>query len=74
MGEVERGFRREFLTGIVSDEYWYYKEPSGRRGWFVPGFICLWLRVRPRPKSVDFHDAENRQRKCRMVMRHVKDP
>ncbi|GFT47078.1 hypothetical protein TNCV_3747341 [Trichonephila clavipes] len=32
------------------------------------------LRVRPRPKSVDFHNAENRQRPCRMIIRHVKDP
>ncbi|GFX42615.1 hypothetical protein TNCV_261501 [Trichonephila clavipes] len=24
--------------------------------------------------SVDFHDAENRQRLCRMIIRHVKDP
>ncbi|GFX09685.1 hypothetical protein TNCV_652861 [Trichonephila clavipes] len=28
----------------------------------------------PRPKSVDFHDAENLQRLCRVIIRHVKDP
>ncbi|GFS67757.1 hypothetical protein TNCV_4364191 [Trichonephila clavipes] len=32
----------------------------------------LW--VRPHPKSVDFHDAENRHDPYRMIMRHVKDP
>ncbi|GFW98990.1 hypothetical protein TNCV_1782091 [Trichonephila clavipes] len=32
------------------------------------------LRVRPQRKSVDFHDAENRQRTCRIIIRHVKDP
>ncbi|GFY33479.1 hypothetical protein TNCV_2227481 [Trichonephila clavipes] len=31
------------------------------------------LRVRFRPKSVDFHNAENRQRPCRRVIRHGKD-
>ncbi|GFU93433.1 hypothetical protein TNCV_2728201 [Trichonephila clavipes] len=46
----------------------------GRLGWFVAGLPHPRLRVRFRPKSVDFHDAENRQRPCRMIMRHVKDP
>ncbi|GFY34231.1 hypothetical protein TNCV_2505341 [Trichonephila clavipes] len=30
--------------------------------------------VGPRPKSVDFHDAENQQRPCQMIIQHVKDP
>ncbi|GFW25615.1 transposable element Tcb2 transposase [Trichonephila clavipes] len=50
-------------------------EPSaGWRSWFIDGLLHLRLRVRPRPKSVDFHDAENRQRPCRMIMQHVKEP
>ncbi|GFV82704.1 hypothetical protein TNCV_4146721 [Trichonephila clavipes] len=47
------------------------------RGWLVAGLLYPWLRrlrVRPRPKWMDFHDAENRQRLCRMIIRHVKDP
>ncbi|GFY03432.1 hypothetical protein TNCV_1173881 [Trichonephila clavipes] len=51
--------------------------PSGRRGWFVAGSLHPRLRVQPRPKSVDFHDAENRQQPCRMYgtyIRNVKDP
>ncbi|GFV01945.1 ras-specific guanine nucleotide-releasing factor RalGPS2 [Trichonephila clavipes] len=43
-------------------------------GWFVAGLLHLRLRVQPRPKSVDFHDAENRQRPCRILIRHVKNP
>ncbi|GFY30809.1 hypothetical protein TNCV_3119691 [Trichonephila clavipes] len=38
------------------------------------GLECLRLWVRPRPKSVDFHDAEKRQRTCRLIKRHVKNP
>ncbi|GFW42184.1 hypothetical protein TNCV_1206401 [Trichonephila clavipes] len=48
--------------------------PAGWRTWFVAGLVRLRLRVRPQPKLVDFHDAENRQWPCRMIMRHVKDP
>ncbi|GFW28033.1 hypothetical protein TNCV_769131 [Trichonephila clavipes] len=49
---------------------------AGRRwsDWFVAGCLHLRLRVRPQTKSVDFHDAENRQRPCRMIIQHVKDP
>ncbi|GFT30111.1 hypothetical protein TNCV_1470211 [Trichonephila clavipes] len=36
--------------------------------------LSLRLRLQPRLKSVDFHDAENRQRPCHMIMYHVKDP
>ncbi|GFW10947.1 hypothetical protein TNCV_4459221 [Trichonephila clavipes] len=43
-------------------------------GWFVAGFLHSRFRVRPRPKLVDFHDAEIRQRPCRMIIQHVKDP
>ncbi|GFY28343.1 hypothetical protein TNCV_4396751 [Trichonephila clavipes] len=49
-------------------------KPTGWRGWFVTGLLYPRLRVRPRPKSVDFHDAENRQRPCRKRIGHVKDP
>ncbi|GFX30486.1 hypothetical protein TNCV_3461371 [Trichonephila clavipes] len=48
--------------------------PAKGRGWFVAGLLHLRLRIQLRPKSVDFHEAENRQWPCRMVMRHVKDP
>ncbi|GFX07590.1 hypothetical protein TNCV_4158621 [Trichonephila clavipes] len=43
--------------------------PAGWRGWFVAGPLHLRMRVRPRLKSVDFVDAENRQRPCRMITR-----
>ncbi|GFT02851.1 hypothetical protein TNCV_1846631 [Trichonephila clavipes] len=49
-------------------------EPPGWLGWFVAGPLHPRLRVQPRPKSVEFYDAENRQRSCRMIIRHVKDP
>ncbi|GFX66788.1 hypothetical protein TNCV_3048861 [Trichonephila clavipes] len=49
-------------------------QPAGWRGWFVAGFLHPRLRGRLRPKSMDFHDAENRQRSCHMIIRPVKDP
>ncbi|PRD28871.1 UNVERIFIED_CONTAM: Ras-specific guanine nucleotide-releasing factor RalGPS2 [Trichonephila clavipes] len=45
----------------------------GWRSWFVAGLGCLRLWIRPRPKSVDFHDVRNRQRPCRMTIRHPKN-
>ncbi|GFX98903.1 putative RNA-directed DNA polymerase from transposon X-element [Trichonephila clavipes] len=51
-----------------------YCSPAGWSGFFVTGPLHSGLRVRPRPKSVDFHDAETRQWPCRMIIRHVKDP
>ncbi|GFU48355.1 hypothetical protein TNCV_3342471 [Trichonephila clavipes] len=50
------------------------REPIGWRSWFVAGLLHPRIQVRPRPKSVDFHDAENRRRPCRMIMRLVKKP
>ncbi|GFT01805.1 hypothetical protein TNCV_4206021 [Trichonephila clavipes] len=47
---------------------------NGWRSWFVVDLLHPRLRVRPRPKSVDFYDAENRQRPCRMIKRHAKNP
>ncbi|GFV49892.1 hypothetical protein TNCV_1391741 [Trichonephila clavipes] len=44
------------------------------RSWFVVGHLYPRLLVRHRPKSVDFPDAQNRQRPCRMIIRHEKDP
>ncbi|GFV20092.1 hypothetical protein TNCV_4193911 [Trichonephila clavipes] len=41
--------------------------PAGWRSWFVAGLLHLRLRVRTKPKSVDFHDVENRHRPCRQV-------
>ncbi|GFT13037.1 hypothetical protein TNCV_431551 [Trichonephila clavipes] len=48
--------------------------PGWVRGWFVADILHPGLRVRPQPKSVDFQDAENRQRPSRMIKRHKKDP
>ncbi|GFU41851.1 hypothetical protein TNCV_3873211 [Trichonephila clavipes] len=45
---------------------------TGWRSWFVIGLLHQSLWVRPCPTSADFHDAEHRQRPCRMIMRHVK--
>ncbi|GFX38519.1 hypothetical protein TNCV_2344901 [Trichonephila clavipes] len=54
------------MQNIIED-----KRPAGWRGWIVAVPPHLRLRVRPRSKSVDFHYGENRQRPCRMVIRHV---
>ncbi|GFW51303.1 hypothetical protein TNCV_3254321 [Trichonephila clavipes] len=48
--------------------------PSGWRSWFVTGLMHPRLRVRPRPKSKDFHDAENRQRPCHYLGYGASDP
>ncbi|GFV52186.1 KRAB-A domain-containing protein 2 [Trichonephila clavipes] len=48
--------------------------PPGYRGWFCASFVRLRLWVRPRPNSVDFHDAENRKRPCRMIAWQVQHP
>ncbi|GFV13531.1 hypothetical protein TNCV_67341 [Trichonephila clavipes] len=53
---------------IINTTIW----PAGWCSWFVTGLVRLKRRARPWPKSVDFHDAENRQRPCRM--RYVKRP
>ncbi|GFW46886.1 putative transposable element [Trichonephila clavipes] len=45
--------------------------PAGWRGWFVAGLSYPRLWVRPQPKLVDFHDAENRQWPCRMIIRRI---
>ncbi|GFU36265.1 hypothetical protein TNCV_559071 [Trichonephila clavipes] len=50
------------------------ERPTGWHGWVVAGLLHPRLRVRPRPKSVDFHDAENRLQPCRTIIWHVKDP
>ncbi|GFV06392.1 hypothetical protein TNCV_2947151 [Trichonephila clavipes] len=47
---------------------------AGWRSRFVADPVHSRLRVRARPKSVDSHGSENRQRPCRMTMRQVKDP
>ncbi|GFY04321.1 hypothetical protein TNCV_4414091 [Trichonephila clavipes] len=49
-------------------------KPTGWCSWFVAGLLYPRLRVRPRPMSVDFPDAENRQRSSRVFIRHKKDP
>ncbi|GFX46743.1 hypothetical protein TNCV_4038911 [Trichonephila clavipes] len=38
------------------------------------GLVRPSLRARPRPKSVNCHDAKNRQRPCRMKVRHARVP
>ncbi|GFX18462.1 hypothetical protein TNCV_3370351 [Trichonephila clavipes] len=45
--------------------------PAGWRTWFVADFLNLRLRVRPRPKSWDLPDAENRQRPYHVIIRSV---
>ncbi|GFY05150.1 hypothetical protein TNCV_3270221 [Trichonephila clavipes] len=47
--------------------------PAGWCSWFVAGLVrpSLWVRILP--KSVDFHNAENQQWPCRMIMQNVKD-
>ncbi|GFV63108.1 hypothetical protein TNCV_1345671 [Trichonephila clavipes] len=47
---------------------------TGCRSWFVACLLPLSLWVQSWLKSGDFHDAENRQLPCRMIMRHVKNP
>ncbi|GFY26039.1 uncharacterized protein TNCV_1917891 [Trichonephila clavipes] len=41
---------------------------AGWRRWSVAGSLHPKLRVRPRPKSVDFDDAENRHEPCGMII------
>ncbi|GFV40115.1 hypothetical protein TNCV_31741 [Trichonephila clavipes] len=48
-------------------------KPVGWRSWFFAGLVSPWLRVQHRPKLVDFHDAENGQGPCCMIMLRVKD-
>ncbi|GFV14654.1 hypothetical protein TNCV_2586271 [Trichonephila clavipes] len=60
--------------GIVLSTWMVRRKAAGWRGLFDAGLLLPRLWVPPRPKSVDFHDAENRQRPCRMIIRHVKDP
>ncbi|GFU28149.1 hypothetical protein TNCV_3347811 [Trichonephila clavipes] len=52
---------------------YFIQVPAEWSSWFVAGHIRPSLQVEPRPMSVDFHDAEYRQRPYRMNMRHVKD-
>ncbi|GFW27149.1 hypothetical protein TNCV_93751 [Trichonephila clavipes] len=62
------------LTGLQPFRLLQVSASAGWHGWFVAGFQHPRLRVRTRLKSVDFHDAKNRQRPCRRIIRHVKDP
>ncbi|GFV29166.1 hypothetical protein TNCV_4601981 [Trichonephila clavipes] len=45
---------------------------TGWDNWFVAGLGHPWLWVRSWHKVADFHDAENQQRPCRIIMWHVK--
>ncbi|GFU82543.1 hypothetical protein TNCV_4790941 [Trichonephila clavipes] len=47
----------------------YSNKPAGWRGWFATDLMQPRFRAQHWPKSVDFHDAENRQRPCRMIIR-----
>ncbi|GFX63881.1 hypothetical protein TNCV_4345961 [Trichonephila clavipes] len=49
-------------------------QPAEWHSWFGAGLVRPGLWVRPQPTPVDFHYAENRQRRFRMIMEHVKDP
>ncbi|GFT98771.1 hypothetical protein TNCV_3792161 [Trichonephila clavipes] len=66
--------RTDRVIVLVREEMEKHGGQVVHRGWFVVGLLYRRLRVRPQPKSVDFHDAGNRQRPCRMIIRHVKDP
>ncbi|GFW36864.1 transposable element Tcb2 transposase [Trichonephila clavipes] len=48
----------------------------GIDGWFVAGLLQSRLRVRPRPQSAIFHDAENldENQPCLMIIRHDLEP
>ncbi|GFX01224.1 hypothetical protein TNCV_4581901 [Trichonephila clavipes] len=46
---------------------------AGWCGWFFAGFLHPRLRVRLRPESVDFHNAENREWPCCVIIRPFKD-
>ncbi|GFU96983.1 DUF5641 domain-containing protein [Trichonephila clavipes] len=77
--KTTRGREWEIIVGIEKQKHNensdtnVYK-PAGWRSWFVAVLVRLMLRIRSRSKSVDFHDEEKRQRPCRTIMRHVKDP
>ncbi|GFV58313.1 uncharacterized protein TNCV_558751 [Trichonephila clavipes] len=43
---------------------------AGWRSWFGAGFVLRSLRVRPRLKSLYFHEAKIRQHPCRTIMQH----
>ncbi|GFV76877.1 hypothetical protein TNCV_689481 [Trichonephila clavipes] len=57
-------------VGVEGQRLTNYATQPGWIGWLVRPR----LRVRPLLKSVDFHYAENRQRPCRMIIQHVKNP
>ncbi|GFX29865.1 hypothetical protein TNCV_4749941 [Trichonephila clavipes] len=48
--------------------------PVGWRSWLVAGLMYPRLRVHAWTKSAGFSAAGNRQRQCRMIIRHEKDP
>ncbi|GFX57958.1 hypothetical protein TNCV_3069251 [Trichonephila clavipes] len=50
---------------FASNKFFFKKVLAGWRGWFVAGLLRSRLWIPPRLKSVDFHDAENRQWPCR---------
>ncbi|GFT20587.1 hypothetical protein TNCV_2184111 [Trichonephila clavipes] len=54
-------------------ERFTHTESGWGRSSFAAGHVSKSLRVQSRPKSVDFHDVENRQLPRRMTMRHGKD-
>ncbi|GFV91200.1 hypothetical protein TNCV_897211 [Trichonephila clavipes] len=67
-----------FGTYVLSQQtrvsFYIMSPPAGWRAGFAAGLLHPRLRVRLWPKSVDFRDAENQQRSCRTIIRHVKDP
>ncbi|GFX16006.1 hypothetical protein TNCV_4702651 [Trichonephila clavipes] len=65
---------RKYLTALVlRNSATFYSAATGC-SWSGTGLVRPSLWVRPRQKLVDFHDAKNRQRPCRMIIRDVKDP
>ncbi|GFV60282.1 hypothetical protein TNCV_3469181 [Trichonephila clavipes] len=55
---------------IPATNYFTRHPPGWRSGLFVAGRLLSWLWIRPQPKSLNFHDAENRQCPCRIVIWH----
>ncbi|GFS66234.1 hypothetical protein TNCV_3855661 [Trichonephila clavipes] len=45
---------------------------AGWCSWFVTGLLYPRFQTRPRYRSVDFPDAKNQQRPCRMIIRQGK--
>ncbi|GFV07251.1 hypothetical protein TNCV_1312491 [Trichonephila clavipes] len=71
---IEKRRKRSWLLYLILCKETFFEMSVGWRGWFVNGLLHPRLQIRPWSESVDFLDAENQQRPCRMNMRYVEDP